>query len=115
VVAPWRATTFNGTLSGARIVSLPMFFPLFEIGVAEDFADVSLSFVEQLSDGTYLAIEGGTSASVGPSGITAPFNAHFVRCRNQPAMSPGEYWWCGADVQGDECASTNNHVILLRR
>jgi carboxypeptidase family protein len=113
--APWRAITFVGTLSGARIVSVPMWPPFFQIGVADDFADVSLSFVEQLSDGTYLAIEGGTSASVGPSGITAPFNAHFVRCRNQPAMSPGEYWWCGADVQGDECQSISNQLTLVRR
>ena len=112
---PWRASTFVGTLSGARIVSVPMWPPFFQIGVADDFADVSLSFVEQLSDGTYLAIEGGTSASVGSSDITAPFNAHFVRCPNQPAMSPGDYWWCGADVPGDECQSSNNQLTLVRR
>jgi hypothetical protein len=115
IVLRRRATTFVGTLSDARIVPVPMFPPYFEIGVAGDFASVSLSFVEQLSDGTYLAIEGGASSPVGPSGITAPFNAHFVRCRNQPAMSPGEYWWCGRDVEGDECASTNNQLTLVRR
>ena len=115
IVAGWRATTFVGTLRGAQIVSLPVGSPYFAIGVADNFADVSLSFVEQLTDGTYLAIEGRTSASVGPSGITAPFNAHFVRCRNRPAMSPGEYWWCGADVQGDECASAHDQLTLVRR
>lgn len=115
VASTWRATTFTGTLSDARIVSVHFWPPTFEIGVAGDFANISLIFVEQLSDGTYLAIEGGTSASVGPSGITAPFNAHLVRCRNQPSMSPGDYWWCGADVQGDECQSTNNQLTLVRR
>ena len=94
---------------------VPVWAPSFEIGVADEFANISLSFVEQLSDGTYLAIEGGTAASVGPMGITAPFNAHFVRCHNQPSMAPGEYWWCGADVQGDECASSNNQLTLVRR
>jgi hypothetical protein len=115
LVSRWRATTFVGTLSDARIVSVPFWAPYFEIGVADDFADMSLRLVEQLSDGTYLAVEGVTSASVGPSGITAPFNAHFVRCRNLPAWAPGEYWWCGADVQGDECASSNNQLTLVRR
>ena len=115
IVSRWRATTFVGTLSDARIVPVLFSSPYFEIGVADDFANMSLRFVEQLSDGTYLAIEGGTAASVGPMGITAPLNAQFVRCRNQPAWAPGEYWWCGADVQGDECASTNNQLALVRR
>jgi hypothetical protein len=115
IVSRWRATTFVGTLSDARIVPVPFWAPYFEIGVADDFANMSLRFVEQLSDGTYLAVDGGAAGSVGPSGITAPFNAHFVRCRNQPAWAPGEYWWCGADVQGDECASSNNQLTLVRR
>jgi hypothetical protein len=113
IVSQWRATTFVGTLSDARIVSVP-FSPYFQIGVAGDFADMYLQFVEQLSDGTYLAIGGAAAASVGPSGVTAPFNAHFVRCRNRPAWAPGDYWWCGADVQGDECASSNNQLSLVR-
>jgi hypothetical protein len=115
IVSRWRATTFVGTLSDAQIVPVPVWAPTFQIGVAGDFADLTLSFVEQLSDGTYLAIGGGTASPVGSSGMTAPFNAHFVRCRNQPAMAPGEYWWCGADVQGDECASSNNQLTLVRR
>jgi Carboxypeptidase regulatory-like domain len=115
IVPGSRPTTFIGRLSDARIVPVPIWPPYFEIGVAGDFANLALSFVEQLRDGTYLAIEGGTAALLGPSGITAPFNAHFVRCRNQPAMAPGEYWWCGADVQGDECASSNNQLTLVRR
>lgn len=115
LVSQWRATTFVGTLSGARIVPVPMWAPYFEIGVADDFARLDLRFVEQLNDGTYLAIGGGTASPVGPSGITAPLNAQFVRCRNQPSWAPGEYWWCGADVQGDECASINNQLTLLRR
>ena len=115
IVSRGRATTFVGTLGDARIVPVPVWAPYFEIGVAGDFARMSLSFVEQLSDGTYLAVEGGTAAPVGPSGITAPFNAHFLHCHNQPAMAPGEYWWCGADVQGDECATGNNQLTLVRR
>ena len=114
IVSRSRATTFVGTLSDARIVSVPIWAPYFEIGVADDFARMSLRLVEQLSDGTYLAIDGGAEATVGASGITGPFNAHFVRCRNQPAWAPGEYWWCGADVQGDECASINHQLTLLR-
>ena len=115
IVPGSRPNNFIGTLRDARIVSVHPWFPNLTIGVADDFVNVSLGFVEQMSDGTYLAIEGGTAASVGQSGITAPFNAHFVRCRNQPAWAPGEYWWCGADVQGDECASSNNQLTLVRR
>ena len=115
LVSRGRATTFVGTLRDARIVPVPFWSAYFQIEVANDFANGSLRFIEQLSDGSYLAIEGGTAASVGPSGITAPFNAHFVRCHNQPAWAPGEYWWCGADVQGDECASSDNQLTLVRR
>jgi len=115
LVSRWRATTFVGTLSDASIVPVSVWAPFFEIRVAGDFANVSFRFVEQLTDESYLAIEGGTAASVGPVGITAPLNAHFVRCRNQPAWAPGEYWWCGADVDGDECASIDNQITLVRR
>ena len=115
IVSGGRASTFVGTLSDARIVSVPLWSPYFQIGVADDFANMDLRFVEQLSDGTYLAIEGRALASIEPTGIVAPLNAHFVGCRSQPAWAPGEYWWCGADVQGDECASTNNQLSLVRR
>ena len=115
IISGSRATTFVGTLSDARIVEVPLWGSYFEIRVADDFANLELRFVEQLNDGTYLAIGGGTASTVGPSGITAPLNAQFVRCRNQPSWAPGEYWWCGADVQGDECASINNQLTLLRR
>jgi hypothetical protein len=104
-----------GTLRDARIVPVDIWAPYFEITVAGDFANLSLRFVEQLSDGTYLAIEGGTAASVGPSGMTGPFNAQFLRCRDMPAWAPGEYWWCGRDVEGDECALGDHQLTLVRR
>ena len=37
IVSRWRATTFVGTLSDARIVSVPFWSPYFEIGVAGRF------------------------------------------------------------------------------
>jgi protocatechuate 3,4-dioxygenase beta subunit len=111
----YRSTTFVGTLKDAQIVMLPLWAPHLEIGVASDFANVSFSIVEQLNDATYLAIEGGAAASLGPSGMTAPFNAQFLRCRNQPTRSPGDYWWCGGDVQGEECAIGDNQLTLVRR
>jgi hypothetical protein len=114
IVPGYRSTTFVGRLSDARIVS-SLFSPYFEIGIAGDFANMSVGIVEQLGETTYLAIEGGVAASVGPSGITAPFNAYFLHCPSEPAWSAGEYWWCGADVQGDECASSNNQLTLVRR
>jgi hypothetical protein len=110
-----RRTTFVGTLSDAVIVLAPYSARDVEITVADDFANLWLRFIEQLSDGTYLAIEGGTQTTVGPLGITAPFNAHFVRCRNMPSWAPGEYWWCGREVEGDECASAENQLALVRR
>jgi hypothetical protein len=115
LVSQWRPTTFVGTLSDAEIVFLPLWSPYFQIGVAGDFATLDLRFVERLSDTSYLAFLGGTAAPVGQSGITAPFNAQVVHCRTQPSWAPGEYWWCGADVQGDECGSANNQLTLVRR
>jgi hypothetical protein len=105
---------FMGTLRDAGIV-FGKWSPYFHIGVADDFASIELRFVERLSDTSYLAILGGTAASVGSAGISAPFNAQFVHCSDQPSWAPGEYWWCGADVRGDECASGNNQLTLARR
>jgi hypothetical protein len=114
IVAGSRSTTFFGTLSGARIVS-SLFSPYFEVGIAGDFAQTYFRAVEQLNDATYLAIEGGAAASVGPFGMTAPFGAYFLHCPTQPAWSPGDYWWCGADVQGIECNSSKHQLSLVRR
>jgi hypothetical protein len=114
LVSGSRRTTFVGALRDAEIV-FGLWSPYFGIGVADDFASIDLRFVERLNDTSYLAILGRTAASVGSAGINAPFNAQFVHCRNQPSWAPGEYWWCGADVQGDECASGNNQLTLARR
>jgi Carboxypeptidase regulatory-like domain len=114
IVPGYRSTTFLGRLSDARIVSLP-FSPYFEIGIAGDFANASVRIVEQLGETTYLAIEGGAAVSVGPSGFTAPFSSYFLHCPNEPAWSSGEYWWCGAGVQGVECNSPRNQLTLVRR
>jgi hypothetical protein len=107
-------TAFEGRLSEARMVPVPVVGSYFGVGVAGDFADLSLRLAEQLSDGTYLAIEGRTAATVGSSGITGPFDGHFVRCGNQPSWAPGEYLWCGADGEGDECASSDSQLALVR-
>jgi hypothetical protein len=115
VVPHYRSTRFVGTLSDARIVALPEWAPYLEIGVAGDFASMELRYVEQLSDAAYLAVQGGISGSVEHTGISGPFNAYFVHCRNQPSWSPGDYWWCGADVQSNDCGSVNNHIALVRR
>jgi hypothetical protein len=115
IVSRFRSTRFFGTLSDARFVFVPDSAPYFEIGVADDFASMELRFVEQLADASYLAVQGGIAAPVGPTGITGPFNAYFVHCRNQPSWSPGDYWWCGADAEGNDCGSVNNHLALVRR
>lgn len=114
IVPGYRSTTFVGRLSDARIVS-SLFSPYVAIGIAGDFANMSVRFVERLGETTYLAIDGGAAASFGPSGITAPFNSYFLHCPTEPAWAPGEYWWCGAAVQGVECNSANNQLTLIRR
>lgn len=107
-------TSFLARLSDARIVFLP-FSPYFEIGIAGDFANMSVRFVEQLGETTYRAIDGGAAASFGPAGITAPFNGYFLHCPTEPAWAGGEYWWCGAGTQGVECNSSNHQLTLVRR
>lgn len=114
IVPGHRAGRFIGSLSDAGIV-FSTYSPYFEIGVAGDFASMSVRLVERLGETTFLAIDGGAAASVGPSGITAPFNAYFLHCPTQPAWSAGEYWWCGADVQGVECNSSNHQLTLVPR
>lgn len=113
IVPGYRSTTFVGRLSDARIVS-SLFSPYFAIGIAGDFANMSVRFVEQLGD-TYLAIDGGAAASFGPSGITTPFNGSFLHCPTEPASAGGEYWWCGAGIEGVECNSSNHQLTLVRR
>jgi hypothetical protein len=108
-----RPSTFIGRVSGAGLISSP-FSPFFAIGVAGDFARTTLGVLEQLDATSYLAVAGGVGATVGPSGITSPLNAQFVHCPNQPVMSPGEYWWCGADVQSADCSSVNHQLTLIR-
>lgn len=118
IVPGYRSTAFLGRLSDARFVSSPsspFFSPYFEIGIAGDFANASVRIVEQLGETTYLAIEGGVAASFGPSGITAPFDSYFLHCPSEPAWSSGDYFWCGAGVQGVECNSPRNQLTLIRR
>jgi hypothetical protein len=114
IVPGHRSTSFSGRLSDARIVS-SLFSPYLEIGVAGDFANISVGVVERPGVTTYVAIEGGVAGLFGPSGITAPFNSYFLHCPNEPSRSPGDYWWCGAGVQGIECNSAGNQLTLVRR
>ena len=114
IVPGYRSTTFLGRLGDARIVS-SLFNPYFEIGIAGNYASISVRIVERLGATTYLAIEGGVAALFGPSGITAPFNSYFLHCPREPAWTSGEYWSCGADVQGVECNSPNHQLALTRR
>jgi hypothetical protein len=109
-----RSTKFVGTLTDARIVFAP-YSPYFEIGIARDFANTSFRIVEQLSATAYLAIEGSATASVGPSGFTAPFSANFLQCPTVPTYGSGEYWRCDGEVQGIECNSANHQFSLARR
>jgi hypothetical protein len=114
IVPGFGPTAFVGRLSDAEIV-FSIFSPYFEIKTAGDFANISIRFVEKLDKTTYLAIEGGAGASFGPSGITAPLSGYLLQCPNEPSWAPGEYWWCGAQVQGVECNSSSHQVTLARR
>jgi hypothetical protein len=91
------------------------FFPSFEIRTAGDFSVTALRIVEQLGETSYLAIEGEAPAMVDAFRITAPFSANFLHCPTRPEWSPGEYLWCGADVQGVECNSQQHQLALVRR
>jgi hypothetical protein len=109
-----QPTRFIGRLNDARMV-FSIFFPYLEIRTAGDFSITSLRIVEQLDEMSYLAIEGEAPATVGPSGITASFSANFLHCPTRPEWSPGEYLWCGANVQGRECNSQKHQLTLVRR
>jgi hypothetical protein len=121
----FRSTSFNATLSDARFPTFPCLgrpadscvHNQFGIGIAGDFANMSVGIVEQLNETAYLAIEGGVAASFGASGITAPFSANFLYCPTKPEWTSGEYWACPADggVQAVECNSGRHQLALLRR
>jgi hypothetical protein len=114
IVLGHRPTAFVGRLSNAQII-FSLFSPLFEIGTAGDFANMFIRFVEKLGAASYLAVEGGAGASFGPSGMTAPFGGYSLHCPHEASWAPGEYWWCGAGVQGTECNSSKHQIQLVRR
>ena len=110
----YRPTTFVGRLSDARIVA-SAFSPFLEVSVASDFASVTLGMVERVDETTYLAIQGRAEATIGPSGIDAPFNAGVLLCPAPPEWTAGEYWACAGGVQGVECNAANHQFTLVRR
>ena len=113
LVAGSAPTRFGGTLKDARML-FSIFFPYFEIRTAGDFSITSTNRRAARRD-ELSGIEGEAPATVGPSRITAPFSANFLHCPTRPEWSPGEYLWCGADVQGVECNSQKHQLTLVRR
>jgi hypothetical protein len=120
----FRSTSFIAMLSDARFPTFACGRPgdscvhnQFGIGIAGDFANMSVGIVEQLNERAYLAIEGGVAASFGASGITAPFSANFLYCPTKPEWTTGEYWACpaGSGGQAVECNSGRHQLALLRR
>jgi hypothetical protein len=109
IIPTGRPTAFQGTLSDARFIHNS-----FSIGMAGDFVDFSISILEQLSETIYLLIEGGLSASFGPSGISAPLNAQVVYCPVRPVYTSGEYWACPTDT-GVDCSSIRHQLTLAPR
>ena len=125
IVRGGRPTSFQGRVSGARFIADPSCVGpppescirnFFSIGMAGDFAHFATSILEQLSETIYLVIDGGVSASFGPSGISAPLNAQFVYCPIRPVWN-GDYWTCpaDADARGVECNSVKHQLTLVPR
>ncbi len=118
-----RATAFQGRVSDGRFVPVSpcvggppesCIHNYFEIGMAGDFASFWTRIMEQLSETIYLVIDGGFSASFGPSGISAPLNAQFVYCPVRPVWTSGEYWACPTDT-GVDCSSVQHQLTLVPR
>ena len=123
IVPTDRPTAFQGRASDARFVSdspcvgrpaESCIHNSFHIGMAGDFANLGASLLEQLSETIYLLIEGGVSASFGPSGISAPLNAQVVYCPVRPVYTSGEYWACPTDT-GVDCSSIRHRLTLVPR
>lgn len=108
-----RPTNFTGTLANAAFVPVGPWSPFFEINVAGDFARLNVSFVEQLGEHSYLAIEGWASATTSASGMIAPFSAQILNCPATPAYT-GDYWHCVPD-DADDCAAGAHQLALVRR
>ena len=123
IVPGGRPTAFQGRVSGARfILESPCvgrspescIHNYFELGMAGDFARFWTRIMEQLSETIYLVIDGGFSASFGPSGIAAPLNAQFLYCPVSPVWTAGEYWACPIDT-GVDCSSIGHQLTLVPR
>jgi hypothetical protein len=123
IVPGGRPTAFQGRVSGARFipespcVGRPpdsCIHNYFEIGMAGDFASFWTRIMEQLSETIYVVIDGGLSASFGPSGIAAPLNAQFLYCPVSPVWTAGEYWACPIDT-GVDCSSIRHQLTLVPR
>jgi len=116
-----RSGFFMGRLSDARFFSItcPPGRPLetctynqFGIGLAGDYASIGLGVVEQLDETTFLAFEGGTAGSFGPTGIAGPFDGFLLYCPAEPVWNEG--WVCPVDG-GLQCDSHTHQLTLMRR
>ena len=110
IVPNGRPTAFRGTVSGGRFVS----DNYFQIGMAGEFANFSTQIVEQLSETSYVVIDGGASAPFGLSGISAPLNAQFLFCPVRPVWTFDEGWSCPTDT-GVDCSSAQHQFTLNPR
>jgi hypothetical protein len=125
VVAPeGKPTSFLATLSGGAFFAVSSCtnprrefcaYDRIGIGVAEDFAYLSVTVAEEPADRTFLMFAGVAAGPVTASGIAAPFDAVFLSCPTEPVLTTGEYWSCAGGAQPNECYSRNHQLVLQRR
>jgi Carboxypeptidase regulatory-like domain len=125
IVPGGRSSSFLATLSDARFLSGAPWCPgghppesctynQSGIGIAGDYASISVGMVEQLGEVGYLAVGAGAEGSFGPTGITGPLSGSLLYCPSEPTQIDQGTWACLASA-GVECDSRNHQLTLIRR
>jgi hypothetical protein len=84
------------------------------IGLAGDYASVSLGIIEQLGETAYLVVAAGAEGLFASSGITVPLSGQFIYCPREPVLIDQGTWACPVDT-GVECDSPRHQLALVRR
>jgi hypothetical protein len=122
-IVPNGRSRFTAKLSDARFHSIPCppGRPLetcthdrIGIGLAGDYASISIGVIEELGEGGFLTFQATTAGTFGPTGISAPLGGEISYCPAEPVLIDQGTWWCAVDA-GVVCDSRDHQLTLTRR
>jgi hypothetical protein len=118
-----RAHAFAARLSGAQFFAWAVPCPLrgsdclmnrVSLGTAGDAVGGYMTIIEQVTDTSYLIVDGAIGGSISPAGVTASVSGYLDLCPTQPIQIDQGVWVCWPS-SGVSCHSENHQIELIRR